>query len=130
MRDVSKAVKKHLNENDDYNDDVFAEAIDYLKQDNFLYNYYKTYAPKNIKPSMKIYSMSQDGNTLYYNPEWISELSPEEVAFVLMHHSVHYDLSEVLRDLDNETMDKIINRYVEYKFPIFKGMTRKMNGII
>ena len=58
--------------------------------DSFYMNdYYEKADVLDILPTNKVLTMCTDGSNIYYNPNFINDLTPKEIAFIILHQCVH-----------------------------------------
>jgi len=147
IKDVAKTVKRQINEarispyrdksglnylgNADYANEDILDALDYIDAHDDMYMYYMNANIQTIKPTMKVTTVCSDGQCIYYNPTYIENLSTEEKAFLILHSCVHITKMHHANSIeDNIVLDKKVNRFLEEKWPEFRGMTKKLNGFI
>ena len=141
MKDVAKIVKRQINESTDdlistedaqkiMNSENGLDGYEYIYDNDSMYTYFiKSRA--SLRPSYKIATCATDGKTIYYNPDWMSELSAQEQAFVILHNCAHIIMNHHANNFEeNIALDRKVNRFLEDKFPEFIGMTVKLNGYI
>ena len=135
MRNIAKTVKRALNES---MDSLENEILDYIHSDNKLYAYYQRNFDGELISSYDISSCVynfDDGN-IYYNPDFMDNLSPIEKVFVVFHSvtapkfytDFYADGEDNIEH--NIMLDKKINNYLESTFPQFRGITKKLKGYI
>tara|TARA_R100000995_G_scaffold53993_2_gene26426 strand:- start:242 stop:1648 length:1407 start_codon:yes stop_codon:yes gene_type:complete len=65
-------------------------------------------------------TMATDGERIFYNPEWVATISPEEIEAVLIHEALHVVFEHPCRrgnrnhKLFNIACDYVINAYIVY----------------
>ena len=76
-------------------------------------------ASVDYKESKDILTAGTDGETIYYNPEYLEGLSVEEQTFVFAHEVCHIAFNHILRsedkdpDLWNIATDAVINQFLK-----------------
>ena len=76
-------------------------------------------ASVEYKENMNIDTASTDGETVYYNPEYIEKLSVDEQIFIFAHEICHIAFNHVLRSKDknprlwNIATDGVINQFLK-----------------
>ena len=148
MKDVAKTVKRKINESEDIlshgNDDLFGfrdgireesyiiiGGTDYISDNKSMRDYYFQANVSSIRSSLKVSTICTDGKNIYYNPDFMSKLSDVEQAFVILHCCAHIIMSHHSNNFEeNIELDKKVNRYLEERWPEFRGLTKKLNGFI
>ena len=119
---------------------IVERALRYIKQDSELSDFVKQFGPRNIEITTKIPSCSSDEDCIYLNPDFIKSLTADELAFVIIHEYAHMKFNDEfdydrIHDADewesaNIDLDKKVNRFIEGRFPQFRGYTKRLNGYI
>ena len=137
MRSVAKTVKHALNEDAFSEDLIISGGLGYIQANGTMQGYYERANIKRIVPTKKISSVATDGTNIYYNPDFVNELSDQEQAFLILHCCAEIQMSDLPESdhvamlEDNIALDKKVNRFLENKWPDdFAGLTRKLNGYI
>ena len=132
MKSVSKTIKRKINEAqvDNFNSAI-EDGLDYIQSNEDMNDYYEKANAYDILPSNNIVTVCTDGKTIYYNPNFISDLTPKEIAFIILHQCVHIIQNHRASNIEeNIELDKKVNRYLENRWPEFIGLTNKLNGYI
>ena len=132
MKDVAKTVKRKINEAGVANfKSVIKDGLDYIQSNEDMKDYYEKADVWDTLPSNKVSTMCTDGKTIYYNPKFINDLTPKEIAFVILHQCVHQIQNHKSGNMEeNIELDRKVNRYLENRWPEFNGLTKKLNGFI
>lgn len=137
MGSIAKTVKHALNEDEFSVDPIISYGLDYIQSNGTMQGYYERANIKRIVPTKKISSVATDGTNIYYNPDFVNELSPCEQAFLILHCCAEIQMSDlpgsdhVVTLEKNIPLDKKVNRFLENKWPSdFAGLSRKLNGYI
>lgn len=75
MRSVAKTVKHALNEDAFSEDLIISGGLGYIQANGTMQGYYERANIKRIVPTKKISSVATDGTNIYYNPDFVNELS-------------------------------------------------------
>ena len=132
MKDVAKTVKKHLNEGRDTRlaDDTINSGLEYIQNNPEMDKLYRKTGINQFIPSRKVVSTATDGENIYYNPEFISDKSDVEIAFMILHECVHLLMNHKGTSLeDNIALDKKVNHYLEERWPEFAGIAMQLQAM-
>ena len=132
MKDVAKTVKRQINEAGvvNINSDI-QDGLEYIQSNEDMQDYYEQAYIWNILPTHKVSTVCTDGKSIYYNPEFISSLTPKEKAFIILHNCVHKVQNHRANNFEeNIELDRKVNCYIEDRWPEFRGLTKKLNGYI
>ncbi len=136
MKQVAKIVNKRLNEDEfigPEGDDSYliAAGLDYIKADEEMSEYFDQANVEAFEATRKVATMCTDGKIIYYSPDFVGRLDDREQAFVILHCCAHIIMSHHAGNIEeNIEMDKKVNRYLEERWPEFKGLTNQLNGFI
>lgn len=131
MRDVAKTVKRNLNEGRETRlaDDTINSGLEYIQNDPEMNKLYRKTMINQFIPSRKLVSIATDGENIYYNPEFISDKSDVEIAFMILHECVHLLMNHKATTLeDNIALDKKVNHYLEERWPEFEGIAMQLDA--
>lgn len=74
-------------------------------------------------------TISTDGRYLYYNPKWISELTPEELEFVLCHEVLHCAFQHFTREAGRDKVKwNVATDYAVNSILISHGINKMPRG--
>ncbi len=119
---------------------IVEKALRYIRHDSELFDFVKQFGSRDIEIITNIPSCSSDEDCIYLNPDFIKSLTADELAFVIIHEYAHMKFKDEFdydRNYDedewqsaNIDLDKKVNRFIEGRFPQFRGYTKRLNGYI
>ncbi len=115
--------------------EVVKKALIYIENNKEMLKLFLNSKIIAIQKSNEMYvcGSKYGSDIIIINPEFIkdNELNEKQVAYLILNTCVHLILKHKYDTVENSIFrEKFVNRYLEKKFPDFRGMTKELNGFI